>query len=129
MSDSVKTSFGEKTRSPGVYRFVGKRGIVKYRLLVNVKKPDPQSMSGWKWGLKGKTFETELGALTAKLKIQAAVRSGKYAELTALDGAVPAVTLSLSKLFGPCVYMLKQAGSEEILYVGMSANGIMRLGD
>jgi hypothetical protein len=116
-----------KTRTPGIYKFIGKRGGVKYRLLIEVKKPDPQSASGWKWRLKCRTFNSELEAMAVKLKMQAAIRSGKYAELSAVEEAVPAVTLSLAKMFGPCVYVLKQAGSEEILYVGMSANGIVRL--
>ena len=61
-----KNRFGEKTRTPGIYKFVGKR-CVKYRLLIN--KPDPTSMSGRKWRLKCMTFDTELEAMTAKLKM------------------------------------------------------------
>lgn len=35
----------------------------------------------------------------------------------------------LAKLFGPCVYIVKEPGSESILYIGMSVKGIARLGD
>jgi hypothetical protein len=128
MNEPTKTPFGEKTRTPGIYKITGKKGGVKYRLFVNIKKPDPQSASGWKWRLKGKTFDSELEAMTAKLKIQAAVRAGKYAELGAIErDPIPVVTMSLANMYGPCVYVLKEAGSEEILYVGMSINGIVRL--
>ena len=34
-----------------------------------------------------------------------------------------------AKVFGPCVYVIKQAGADEILYVGMSIHGIVRLND
>jgi integrase len=70
----------EKTRTPGIYKFIGKRGKVKYRLLVNVQVTDPLSPSEHRWKLKVQTFGKEQDARDAKLKIQNEVRSGSYAE-------------------------------------------------
>jgi integrase len=74
----------EKTRTPGIYKFVGKRGKVKYRLLVNVQVNDPLSPSSYRWKLKVQTFAKEQDARDAKLKIQNEIRSGKYVEPSAV---------------------------------------------
>src|SRR5262245_11292979 len=56
----------EKTKTPGVYKIVGRKGKVKYRLYVNVKVPDPLSAAGFKWKLKGTTHDTYQNGVDAK---------------------------------------------------------------
>lgn len=46
-----------------------------------------------------------------------------------MDRVETKISLPLAKLFGPCVYILKEAGSKKVLYIGMSRNGIARLVD
>jgi integrase len=70
----------EKTRTPGIRKFIGKKGKVKYRLLINVQVPDPLSPTGYRWKLKVETFAKEQEAINAKVKTQAEIKSGKYVE-------------------------------------------------
>src|SRR5262245_43553117 len=72
----------EKTKTPGIYKVTGKKGKVKYRFYVNVKVDDPLSAAGFKWKLKGTTYDTYQNAVDAKVKTQSAVKSGKYVEAT-----------------------------------------------
>src|SRR4029077_18691047 len=68
----------EKTKTPGISKVIGKKVKVKYQLMVNVQVSDPLSVTGWRWKLKGKRFETYQQALDEKIKIQAEVKCGKY---------------------------------------------------
>ncbi len=72
----------EKTKTPGVYKIIGKKRRVKYRLYINVPVQDPLSTAGFRWKLKGKTFATYQDAVDAKVKTQAEVKSEKYIEPT-----------------------------------------------
>lgn len=70
----------EKTRTPGIYKFIGTKGKIRYRLLIKVPVPDPLAPSGYRSKMKALTFAKEQDAITAKIKTQGETRSGKYVE-------------------------------------------------
>ena len=72
----------EKTRTPGIYKFIGKNGKARYRLVLTLQVPDWTQPSGFRWKSKVMTFNREKEAIDAKIKTASEVKSGNYVEPT-----------------------------------------------
>jgi Arm DNA-binding domain len=73
-----------------------------------------------------RTFTKHKDAVAYQKEALAAVQKGEF---VALLDAPAAIQVPLKKLFGPCVYVVKEAGADLVLYVGMSTKGVSRIGD
>lgn len=113
----------EKTQTPGVYRRAGPKRTT-YIVMYNVRIADEKAKSGSRYTSRGKTFSKYADAVRFKIETLNALHNPRTLEITVSN---PTIYMPLAGLFGPCVYLLKEAGSEEVLYIGMSMTGVRRL--
>src|SRR5262245_58124264 len=76
---------------------------------------------------KRKTFCAHKDAVLWHEESRALARRGQFVALQ--ETSQSPLAIPLNKLLGPCVYIVKEGGTDAILYIGMSARGIGRIAD